>query len=50
MMEILGRVAERVLTAILEIPAWVSSLGSRELLLIGGAVLVGMLAYQFLRR
>ena len=50
MMEIFGRVAERVLTAILEIPAWLSSLGSQELLLIGGAVLVGVLGYQLVFR
>ncbi len=49
-MDFLGRVAERVLTAILEISASVASFGSQELVLIGGAVLVAFLGYRLVLR
>ena len=49
-MDFLGRVAERVLTANLEIWASVESFVSQELLMIGGAVLVAFLGYRLVLR
>ena len=49
-MDFLGRVAERVLIAILEISASVSSFVSEELLIISGAVLVALLGYRLVVR
>ena len=41
---------ERVRTVPSMMSSWVSSLGTQELLLIGGAALVGMLGYQLVLR
>ena len=49
-MDFLGRVAERVLTAILEISASVSSFVSEELLILSGVVLVVFLGYRLVLR
>ena len=49
-MDLFGRVADRVLTALLEISALVASFVSQELLLIGGAVLVAFLGYRLVLR
>ena len=49
-MDFLGRVAERVLTSILEISASVASFVSQELLMILGAVLVAFLGYRLVLR
>ena len=50
MMDFLGRVAERVLTAILDLLASVASFVSQELLLIRGAILVAFLGYRLVLR
>ncbi len=46
MMDDLGRIAAPVVTAILEISAWVWSFVSQERLGIGVAVLIGLLGYK----
>ena len=47
---ILAGIVDQVMAAPALMSSWVSSLGSQELLLIGGAVLVGMLGYQLVSR
>ena len=49
-MDFLGRVAQRVLTAILEISASVASFVSQEALILSGAVLVAFLGYRLVVR
>ena len=47
---VLAGLVEGVQAAPAMMSAWVSSLGSQELLLIGGAVLVGVLGYRLVLR
>ncbi len=48
LMDYLGRIAEGVVPAISETSAWVSSFVSQELLVIGIAVMIGLLGYRLL--
>ncbi len=47
---VLSAFGERVQTARSEMSAWVSSVGSQELLMVGGAVLVGLLGFRLVLR
>ena len=47
---VLAAFVEQVRTVPSMMSSWVSSLGTQELLLIGGAVVVGMLGYQLVLR
>ena len=48
--DVFAGLVERIQAAPAMMSAWVSSFGSQELLMIGGAVLVGFLGYRLVLR